>query len=257
VIRIGTSGFSYEDWVGPFYPPATPRGRFLEFYAREFDVVEINSTYYAPPSARTMAGLVERTGGGVGFSIKANRRMTHDRDADDEHFRGFREALAPLVEAGVLGAVLAQFPQSLKPDREGRAALESVHGGLEGLPLVFEFRDRTWADDRVFSWMQHNGVSLCCVDCPPLPGLFPPIVEVTCPDRAYVRCHGRNAGSWYEHEHAYERYDYRYSDEETRQVASVVRRLARKAGDVFVFYNNHYQAKAVDGARRLRQELAR
>ncbi|MBW2262656.1 MAG: DUF72 domain-containing protein [Deltaproteobacteria bacterium] len=256
MISIGTSGYSYEDWRGPFYPEDLPRDAFLEFYSRRFDVVEINATYYAPPSVRMMEGLVRKSGGSVTFCVKASRRMTHERDADDALFDGFRAALGPLVEAGRLGAVLAQYPQSLKPDRSGRAALERVYSGLEGLPLVFEFRDRSWADERVFSWMQGRGVGLCCVDVPAIQSLFPPLVEVTSPNLAYMRCHGRNAASWYEHEEAYQRYDHRYTGQETREVAGAVRTLAKGASEVFVFYNNHYRAKAVDGAERLRRELA-
>jgi uncharacterized protein YecE (DUF72 family) len=255
MIRVGTSGFSYDDWRGPFYPEGLARSRFLEFYASRFDVVEINATYYAPPSRRMTAGLVERSAGRVTFCVKANRRMTHERDADDGFYAGFRDALGPLEEAGVLGAVLAQFPQSLKPDRRGREAIERVAAGLEGLPLAFEYRDRTWADDRVLAWMRSRDVGLCCVDAPPIAGLFPSVVEVTSGRLAYLRCHGRNAASWYDHEEAYERYDYLYDDAETQEIASAARKLSGGAGDVFVFYNNHYRAKAVDGASRLRQVL--
>lgn len=262
MLHIGTSGYSYDDWKGPFYPGDLPKNRFLEFYAQRFDTVEINSTYYAPPSARMTGGLVRRSSGRVTFAVKANRRMTHERDADDGFYAGFCSALAPLEEAHVLGAVLAQFPQSLKPDRGGREAVERVRQGLEGLPLVFEFRDASWADPRVFAWMRDNGVGLCCVDVPPIPSLFPPVAEVTS-GLAYLRCHGRNAARWYEHEEAYERYDYRYSDGETREIASSVRKLEKLAlshvegasGNVFVFYNNHFRAKAVDGAERLKREL--
>ncbi len=255
MIYVGTSGFSYDDWKGPFYPQRLGRSRMLEFYADRFRAVEVNSTYYAPPSRRMIEGLVRRSGGRVVFAVKANRRMTHERDADDACFSGFRDALAPLEEAGVLGAVLAQFPQSLKPDRAGRAALERMLEAFPGMPLVFEFRDVTWDDGRVLAWMRSHGVGLCCVDAPPIEGLFPPVVEVTSPRIAYLRCHGRNAASWYDHEDAWQRYDYLYSDAETDEIAGKVRSLAAGASDVFVFYNNHYRAKAVDGARRLRAAL--
>lgn len=255
MLHIGTSGYSYDDWIGPFYPKGTTKGRFLEHYARHFDTVEINATYYAPASVRMMEGLVRRSGGLVTFCVKANRRMTHERDADAPAYDGFREAIEPLVGAGVLGAVLAQFPQSLKPDARGREAVERVREGLGGLPLVFEFRHRSWVDARVFSWMRSHEVGLCCVDGPAIESLFPPLVEVTSPSLAYLRCHGRNAEAWYEHEEAYQRYDYLYSDEETREVAAAVRKLESAAGHVFVFYNNHFRAKSVDGARRLMRAL--
>jgi uncharacterized protein YecE (DUF72 family) len=255
MIRVGTSGWSYEDWRGPFYPPDLPRNRFLSHYARHFDVAEVNSTYYASPGIRMVEGLVRRTEGEVVYCVKANRHMTHERDAGDGAYRDFVAALAPLLEHDLLGAVLAQFPQSLKPDAEGRRAVERLRRGFEDLPLVFEFRDRSWDDERVYSWMRAHGVGLSCVDVPKIGSLFPPVTRVTSERIAYMRCHGRNAAAWYEHDEAWQRYDYRYGDAQTRQVARSVRRLHRRATDVYVFYNNHYRAQAVDGATRLKQEL--
>lgn len=255
VIHIGTSGWSYDDWKGLFYPPDLPGNRYLDFYARHFSVAEVNSTYYHPPARKMVEGLIRRTGGQMTFCLKAHRSMTHQRDADDALYRAFSQAVHPLQEAGLLGAVLAQFPQSLKPDREGRTAVETIRRGLADLPLAFEFRDRTWDDGRVYAWMRANDVALCCVDVPAIESLFPPVVRTTTDGLAYLRCHGRNAGSWYEHEHAWQRYDYLYSEEEIRQVAQSVRKLGQEARQVFVFYNNHYQARAVDGARKLLEAL--
>ncbi len=255
VIRVGTSGWSYEDWRGTFYPSGLSRGRFLEFYSRHFCTAEVNSTYYRMPTERMVQGLVEKTSGRVTFCVKASRHMTHDRDADADAYSLFHRAIAPLSRAGLLGAVLAQFPQSLKPDSEGRRTLELVRASLPDVPLVFEFRDKSWDDERVYAWMRIHGVGLCCVDAPPIRGLFPPVVRSTSSAVAYLRCHGRNAASWYRHEHAHERYDYRYSDEEVAVIAGSVRKLAGESSSVFVFYNNHFQAKAVEGARKLLREL--
>jgi uncharacterized protein YecE (DUF72 family) len=255
MIAVGTSGFSYEDWKGHFYPPKMGKTSFLEYYSNYFDACEINATYYSPPTTRMTEGLLRKSRGRVTFSIKANRRMTHEQDADDAFFSGFVEALRPIEEAGRLGAVLAQFPQSLKPDRHGKDVVERIYEGLRGLPLVFEFRHARWAHKRVFDWMSGRDIGLCCVDEPPIRGLFPPIVKVTSRKIAYLRFHGRNAQKWHEHEQAYERYDYLYSESELREWLPKIGRLADEAEKVFVFYNNHFQAKAVENAMQLKALL--
>lgn len=251
VILIGTSGFSYEDWKGPFYPPKMGKARFLEYYAGHFSACEINATYYAPPTARMTEGLLRKSGGRVTFSVKANRRMTHELDADAQAFRDFRDALKPLADAGKLGAVLAQFPQSFKPDVRGKETVEKIFGELGGLPLVFEFRHARWAHERVFAWLEERDIGLCCVDEPPLPGLFPPLVRVTSRRLAYLRFHGRNAAKWHEHEEAYERYDYLYTQDELEAWVPRIRKMADGAQQVLVFYNNHFRAQAVTNARQM------
>jgi uncharacterized protein YecE (DUF72 family) len=255
MLFIGTSGFSYDDWKGHFYPEKMAKAGFLSHYAEHFDACEINATYYAPPTLKMIEGLLRKSGGKVTFSIKANRRMTHELDADDSFFRDFRSALAPMDGAGRLGAVLAQFPQSLKPDLRGKKAVERIHEKLGELPLVFEFRHARWADDRVFGWMRDRDIGLCCVDEPPFRGLFPPLVRITSRRVAYVRFHGRNKDRWYDHKEAYERYDYLYSEAELREWVPKIRRLAEEADRVFIFYNNHFKAQAVENAMQMKEML--
>ncbi|MBN1770042.1 MAG: DUF72 domain-containing protein [Deltaproteobacteria bacterium] len=254
-IRIGTSGFGYEDWREVLYPRELPKRRFLETYAREFDLVELNYTYYGMPEARTLAGLVRRTPDGFGFTLKLHGSMTHARNADEATYRAFLEALRPLVDGGRLLAVLGQFPQSLHPDHDARAHLERLRERLAGLPLVFEFRNRGWVRDEVRRWLRSLGVGYCCVDQPDLPRLVPPVLWVPAPP-AYVRFHGRNAAKWYEHDDPAERYDYRYSTEELAEWRDRLRRLEAKAGTVLAFFNNHFRGNAVHDARALRGLLA-
>ncbi len=256
MILIGTSGFSYDDWKNHFYPPTTDKARFLEYYSGYFDTCEINSTYYSLPTFRMTEGLLRKSGGKVTFCIKANRRMTHEQDADRDFFRSFAEALKPLVAAEKLGAILAQFPQSLKPDERGKSVVEKIYEGFAGLPIVFEFRQARWAQETVFEWMQERDIGLCCVDEPRLGSLFPPIVKVTSKKIAYLRFHGRNAQKWYEHEQAYERYDYLYTEDELREWVPKILTMERKAEKVFVYYNNHFQAKAVENALQLKALLS-
>jgi uncharacterized protein YecE (DUF72 family) len=140
VFYCGTSGFSYDDWIGIFYPAGLPRKNWLSYYAQEFNALELNSTYYTLPGASTMESLARKTGGGFLFSVKANQEMTHMREHAQDACKSFVRILQPLVEAKKLGCILAQFlPASYSTLNRG---LGEVDGLMGELPLVIEFR--TW-----------------------------------------------------------------------------------------------------------------
>ena len=113
-ILIGTSGFYYEDWVGPFYPPAMAKKDFLAFYSEAFSVLELNFTYYRLPKASQAEQMIDRSGGGLTFVVKAHRGLTHEISdiSLKETLSLFLEGISPFMEKGSLGAVLLQFPQS-------------------------------------------------------------------------------------------------------------------------------------------------
>ncbi len=253
MIRLGPSGFSYDDWVGTVYPPGLARGKWLPFIAQEFDTLELNVTYYRLPSARTAAGWAARTPEDFLFSVKAHRSLTHERQEPD--FAAFRAALRPLIEAGKLGCVLIQFPYSFHATAANRDYLLRVREGLQDLPLAVEFRNRGWLRDETFDLLEELRLGFCCVDEPRLRGLMPPIARATGP-LAYVRFHGRNAARWWNHEHAWERYDYTYSEEELREWVPRLRRLEEQAALVLVYANNHYRGQSLDTLRKLRRLLA-
>lgn len=251
MIRIGTSGYSYDDWIGPFYPPGIAKGEMLPFYAREFDTTEVNSTYYRLPTAGMLAAMARKVPDGFLFTIKASQELTHGREEPQEAFRQFREALRPLQEAGKFGCVLAQFPWSFRPGEENRAYIALLREQLPDVPVVVEFRNAGWITEDTFELLRQLQLGYCCVDEPRLKGLIPPIAKATAPV-AYVRFHGRNAAKWWQHEEAWERYDYTYSDEELREWLPKIRELERAAETVFVLTNNHWQGQAVATARQLR-----
>ncbi len=252
MIKIGTSGFSYDDWVGPVYPPGLPAREHLAYYAERFPAVELNVTYYRVPGPRTVEGWVRRTPADFLFAVKAFQGLTHERTAPD--FAGFLAALTPLVESGRLGCVLAQFPYSFGPTAENRAYLATLRAGFGELPVVVELRNARWATDETFDLLRALALGYCCVDEPRLKGLMPPIAVATGPV-AYVRFHGRNAAKWYAHEEAWERYDYTYSASELAEWAPKIRALDAQVPLTFVFFNNHYAGQAVKGARDLGQLL--
>ncbi len=252
MIRVGTAGFSYPDWVGPFYPSGTKKNRFLEHYATVFDCLELNATFYAIPAMATLTGLVNRTPPGFSFSVKAHRAITHEPVEGDAILPAFRMALRPFEESGKLGAVLLQFPYAFQPVEPNRARLAAVAGALAGLPLVVEFRHRAWYRDEMLAWVRERGLNLCCVDEPALPGLLPPDARRTGPI-GYVRLHGRNAEAWWAKDRGpSERYRYRYDEPVLREWADKVRGVARGAERIYVFFNNHPDGHAAVNAREFR-----
>ncbi len=248
MIRIGTSGFSYDDWVGTVYPPTLPAREQLAFYAREFSTVELNVTYYRVPSEQMVASWVRRTPDSFRFSVKAYQGLTHEREQPD--FTAFLAALSPMLDSGKLGAILAQFPYSFHPGPDAADYLRQLRDGFRDLPVVVEFRNAGWVNEQTFALLRDLNLGYCCVDEPRLKGLMPPIAVATGPV-AYVRFHGRNAAKWYAHEEAWERYNYTYSESELREWAPKVQELDQAAEETFVYFNNHYTGQAAKGARDL------
>ena len=254
MLRIGTSGYSYKDWIGPFYPEGIPRRDMLVYYAREFDTTEINFTYYRLPDPRTLAAMARKVPDGFVFTIKASQELTHGREDNEQAFRQYVEALKPLQETGKFGCILAQFPWSFRPSEENRAYLEFMREQFGQLPVVVEFRNGGWIGEDTFDLLRRLRLGYCCVDQPRLRGLVPPVAQATAPV-AYVRFHGRNAAKWWRHEHAWERYNYTYSDEELGEWVPKIRQLAQASESVYVFANNHWQGQAVTTAKQLRMQL--
>lgn len=251
MLYIGTSGFQYEDWVGTYYPKGLPKKDWLAFYAQEFNTLEINFTYYRMPTARTLAGMANKVPDAFVFTIKAAQEMTHARERNDEIFARFQNALAPLREQNKLGAVLAQFPHSFHADDTARDYIRWFREQLERLPVVIEFRNKEWLSPETFEFLRVHGLGFCAVDEP----FFPHVAEVTS-DIAYVRFHGRNAQKWWQHEHAYERYDYTYTHQELLEWTPKIQQMNALAETTFVFANNHYRAQGIDTARQLKLLLS-
>lgn len=251
MLRIGTSGYSYADWKGFFYPEKIKQSDMLPFYANEFETVEINYTYYRPPEVRTLAAMAAKVPPNFVFTIKATREMTHEREDNEAVFDNFVQALAPLIEQNKLGCVLAQFPASFRQSEAERAYLATFRERMGDLPLVYEFRHRSWLDEAMLEYLRALDVGFCCVDEPHFDALMPPVAVATS-RIGYVRFHGRNYAKWWQHDQAWERYSYTYSTEELQEWAPKIKDLQARCDVVYLFANNHYQAQAVETARRLR-----
>jgi uncharacterized protein YecE (DUF72 family) len=250
---MGTSGFSYDDWIGEVYPEDLPKWQWLPYYARSFDTVELNVTYYRLPEKRYVKGWVDRTPEEFLFTVKAHRSLTHERKEPD--FRAFCESIDTLISSGKLACVLAQFPFSFHPTSKNWEYLARVRDGFGELPVVVEFRDHQWVKEETFEYLESQNLGFCCVDEPRLKGLMPPVAKATGPV-AYVRLHGRNAEKWWQHDHAWERYDYAYTEEELMEWVPRIRDLDRHAPLTLVYANNHYRGKSVDSINKLREMMA-
>ena len=252
-VLIGTSGYSFRDWVGPFYPKGTKSGDFLRYYATRFDTVEVNATHYAIPHPRVIAEMEKKTPPGFHFTVKLNKEMTHGRSHDPALYHQFLDVLEPLKVAGKYDGLLAQFPWGFRYNADSVRHLLAVRDALPGEPLYVEFRNDSWLRPGLEPWLREQGLSYVSVDEPRLRGLIPPVTMVTGKD-AYVRLHGRNAQNWYGTRG--DRYDYDYSESELREWLKKIGDLADQARRTYLFFNNCHAGQAARNAK-LMQELMR
>ncbi len=255
-IAVGTSGYHFRDWVGPFYPPGTPANRFLSYYARHFDVVEINATYYGIPRPQVFAGMTEQVPGGFGFIVKVHQDVTHKRENPEESLKQLYDAVQPLQERGMLHGFLAQFPYSFKknpPSRDYLVRLADFWAKWKE-PVFVEFRHTSWFKPVVYESLQNHGLGFVNVDLPRLPRLPGATAEVT-NGIGYVRFHGRNAQTWWG-ERGDLRYDYDYSTAELKEWVPRIREMAAKAHRVVIFMNNCHMGQAPRNAKMLQDLFA-
>lgn len=259
-ILVGTSGYSFPDWVGPFYPPEMKSGDFLSHYAQHFEAVEVNSTYYRVPHPRVLEQMERKTPPAFHFVVKLNQAMTHDLSRDPDLYRSFLEVLEPLKRAEKYDGLLAQFPWGFKRTPESLLHLAALRALLPGEPLFVEFRHDSWAAPDLGAWLSAHRLGYCAVDEPALKGLMPPLTLVTAED-AYVRFHGRNAANWWARSPrgsgaAGDRYDYEYREEELREWVRRIGELAAQARRTYLFFNNCHAGQAARSAK-LMQDLLR
>ncbi len=250
MIYIGTSGFQYDDWVGPYYPEDLPKKDWLSFYAQEFNTLEINFTYYRMPTARNLFAMAKKVPERFLFTVKATQEMTHARERDPKVFQQFIQAIAPLQETNKFGGILAQFPNSFRATDESRDYIKWFREQLGVLPVVVEFRNKEWLTPETYQLLSENKLGFCGVDEP----FFPRVAEVTGPV-AYVRFHGRNYKKWWKHDQPYERYDYTYKPEELEEWTPKIEQMNTMAEKTFIFANNHYRGQGIDTARQLKLML--
>jgi len=227
---IGCSGWAYDDWVGPFYPPGTPPGDFLGRYARVFRVVEVDSSFYRPPGAYLVRRWAERTPEGFRFTLKVPRDVTHASDTTDPSsaLRPFLESLEPLRARGKLGPVVLQFPASFRAG-SGHARLERL---LEAIPsdyaLAVELRNASWWTDATRALLERRRAALVWSV---VPGARPPAWVTG--DFLYARFIG---------DRALTKFDRLQRDgrPEIEAMQRLFENEGRPVDSVFAFANNHF-----------------
>jgi uncharacterized protein YecE (DUF72 family) len=250
-ILIGTSGFSYDDWKGVFYPKELSGGEYLSYYAGQFKALELNFSYYRMPEAHQSGQMIEKSGGRLEFVVKACRQLTHEisEDSIPVYLPLFVKGISPFIEKNRLGAILLQFPQSFHYTPDNRIYLKSLIEAMRPMAIAVEFRQRSWLRESVYKALEDLGAAFVCVDEPLLPSLIPP-ETITTSETGYVRFHGRNKKDWYGTD-SRTRYDYLYAEEELRELSMKIQEMSTKVKKLFVFFNNHAKAQAVTNARML------
>ena len=252
---IGTSGWSYPRgegrWTGYFYP--SKKINELEYYSRFFNTVEINSSFYRPPSP----GYVERWARSVPedflFTVKLWQKFTHSGMYEEasgeeaavypEDVDLFNESMEPLVRYGKLGALLAQFPPSFRNNDSGQRVLNGIVSIFGRYNLAVELRHKSWSYDTYTAelFRKHN-VSWVQIDEPMFSSSIAADLPLTS-DMAYFRFHGRNREMWWKG-NSETRYKYLYSPEEMEELIHKVEAAAGKVKQTFAFFNNHWQGYA-------------
>lgn len=267
-VRVGTSGWSYDDWEGHVYPRAIDASARLSFYAERLPTVEVDSTYYRDPAPAVVKGWVQKTREARRFelSVKASGTLTHELlvDGTVEQVRRAAEAWRalvadPLAEAGRLGAVLLQLSPAVTRHPAARERLATALEALRPHVCAVEFRNRTWHTDDAepryhadtLDLLDRHGAAAVVVDGPP----FAPIVAGDAP-HAYVRFHGRNFEHWHKKDEYYgQRYDYLYARDELDPWARRLAQLAKEKDLVRVYFNNHVQGKGFRNGQEMQDLL--
>ncbi|MGH0053116.1 MAG: DUF72 domain-containing protein [Sphaerochaetaceae bacterium] len=252
-ILIGTSGYSYTDWIGPVYRKGTKQEDFLIQYARMFPTVELNFSYYRMPEA-TYLEAMHKKAPMLQFSIKAHQSLTHTIDPVSwkDQATLFCRALEPLVENKVLSAVLLQFPFSFHYEIAERKYLDALLKTLRSFPVAVEFRNSHWYNNRTLDSLRERNVTLASLDLPSVKG-NPPMMDIkTSNSLAYLRFHGRNEETWWGSDSA-SRYDYLYTKKELSNLLERIRLFAKNIEKVIIYFNNHHRGQAVANALMLYQ----
>ncbi len=290
-VRLGTCSWADQGLIERWYPAGCRSAEArLCYYAERFDTVEVNASYYAIPEPATAQRWAERTPDGFVFHVKAFGLMTGHRVRPEQLppdlrplvervtargnveptpeltrrvFARFTDALAPLREAGRLGGVLMQYPPSLAAGVGSRAFVEESCGMLGDVEALVEFRERTWLseDERssTLGWLEDRGLTYVTVDAPAVAtaNVSPTVVARTT-STAYVRFHGRNAGTWNARGAvASDRFDHYYDESELDPWSGDLREIGRGAARVYAMFNTNNADQGPVNADLLRRILAR
>lgn len=243
-LRLGTSGWSYNEWTGVFYPNSSTNK--LSYYSKLYQTVEIDSSFYAFPSKGLVLGWARYAPENFVFSVKLPRQLTHEKrlelgqgvEADLIRFLGL---LKPLMVTGKLGPVLVQLPPSYTYDSDFAKLKAFLNMAPEDVAFAVEFRHPSWLREEVWSFLRGRNVANVIVDEP----LLPPDTVVTA-DFAFIRWHGRGSRPWY---------NYRYADKELDGWVPKVKEVTSRVSKTYGYFNNHFKGFAVENSLRMMEKL--
>ncbi len=179
MIYTGTCGYSYKDWIGPFYPDGTTDNRMLEYYAQEFRFVELNSTFYHMPRLQLFKSIADRTPQDFKLSVKLFQGFSHTGEADSSMAEAFLFSLKPVMEKNRLICLLAQYPWSFRYSSENADRLKQMREWFSDIDINVEFRNREWIKEETTELLKSEKLGFVCVDEPRLKGLVGSAAAVT------------------------------------------------------------------------------
>ncbi len=244
MIRIGTSGWSYKDWAGNFYPSNLDDTGYLSYYATKFNTVEIDSTFYGVPRKTTIENWYKSVPDDFKFSAKFPQSITHKSDLTDidEELTKFLNTISGLKEK--LGPLLMQFPYSFKPEMSG-----NLFNFIKSLPNDFEYvlevRNKKWLNDKFYDELRRHSIGLALLDHP-----WMPKPQITTSRILYVRFLGDRKNI--PDDFSYERDDKKQDLQNWRKLVKI---LEEKTDDFYGYFNNHYSGHSPTTAKRFMEML--
>ncbi len=232
-IKIGTSGFSYKDWLGNFYPQFIPPKDFLFFYSKQLPVVELDVTFYRIPTAQMIDRWISVTPDNFRFAAKFPQIVTHEGSIEQriENARLFIDVMRPMKEK--LGPLLLQFPYSFKP--ESWPLLEKLIACLpDDLKFAVEIRNKSWLSDKLFDFLSSRNIALCQIE-----HAWMPRISKTTADFMYLRFLGDR--KQISDDYSYIRIE---RDSELDWWSNLVNEKSSQMTDIYSFFNNHFSGHA-------------
>ena len=250
-VLIGTSGWGYDEWIGPFYPKGLKKKDFLIYYSEIFYTNEINTTFYNIPPQKIVNNWVSKTPNDFLFSVKIPKIITHESklelDLCQNDLKYFLKRMEPLINADKLLSFLIQLPPFFNKEEH----FNNLKNFFENWPhtsagrnyfLVVEFRHKSWMDNEVFQYLRNNKLVYCAVIEP----LLPPRMDVTNPEFCYIRFHGFGKNPWF---------NYFFKEEEIKNWARSITQLIPKVESLGIYFNNHFSGYAAKNSLMLMKEL--
>ncbi len=259
-IRVGVAGWSYADWEGIVYPRRKEKGFDpLAYLAGYFDTIELNNTFYRPPSAKMSASWARRVEHNPRFRFTAKvwQQITHARSFNKHHVDAYEQGIQPLADSDRLSCVLLQYPWSFRNTPASQERLKRSVDALARFRVAVELRHGSWDTPDSWQLLGELGAAYCAIDQPPQRNGLPPLDVVTS-EPAYFRLHGRNRETWFDPGSGRDqRYDYLYDSDELGELAGTMAKMAARSSELVVIANNHYRGQAVTNALQLKVLLGR